>query len=75
MINLHGILIAFRFFIFLLQDDSFFDYLNTLSPLNTKKYVGVGATMTLNSLGMAYPLFTSLDVTFNDESIFLTRYL
>jgi len=75
MINLHGILIAFSFFIFLLQDDSFFDYLNTLSPLNTKNYVGVGATETLNSLGMDCPLFTSLDVTFNDESIFLTRYL
>ncbi|RHN81987.1 putative transcription factor Tesmin family [Medicago truncatula] len=56
-----------------LEDDSFFDYLDTLSPLNTKKYVGVGATETLNSLGMDNPLFTSLDVTFNNDSIFLTR--
>ncbi|RHN81984.1 putative transcription factor Tesmin family [Medicago truncatula] len=38
------------------EDDALFDYLNSLSPLKSKKYDGVGATMTLNSLGMYYPL-------------------
>lgn len=41
------------------EDDSLFDYLNNLSPLKSKKYDGVGATMTLNSLGMDYPLVNS----------------
>ncbi|XP_058764004.1 CRC domain-containing protein TSO1-like [Vicia villosa] len=41
------------------DDDSFFNYLSSLSPLKT-----------LNSLPMDYPLFTSPDVTFFEDSTF-----
>jgi len=56
--HVHRLFISFHIF---MQDDSLFEYLNSLSPLKSKKYDGVGATMTLNSLGMDYSLLNSPD--------------
>ncbi|XP_045807214.1 uncharacterized protein LOC123899981 [Trifolium pratense] len=53
------------------EDESLFEYLNSLSPLKTKKRVE--ATQTLNSLGMDYSLLASPDATIYEESTVLMR--
>ncbi|CAJ2630254.1 unnamed protein product [Trifolium pratense] len=54
------------------EDNSLFDYLNSLSPLKTKKCV---TTQTLNSLGMEYSLLASPDATIYEDSTVLMRHL
>ncbi|GAU15549.1 hypothetical protein TSUD_45860 [Trifolium subterraneum] len=53
------------------ENDSLFNYLNSLSLLKTKECVE--ATLTLNSLGMDYFLHASPDVTIYEDPIVLMR--
>ncbi|XP_045808407.1 uncharacterized protein LOC123902670 [Trifolium pratense] len=55
-----------------MQDKSLFEYLNSLSPLKTKKSV---TTRTLNSLGLDYSLLVSPYATIYEDYIVLMRHL